>query len=138
MRRRHGYGRFHVGARKITRASGGVSLKRFNLPTGEAHRAALRNDHALFGKLRFNAQRAARGEHAHFPALFEAHCHITGPSAYCDRRRNNRRRVNRESVCGLQRRMNAAVIKRQRQRPGGLDQFEMRGAANADFPAGVQ
>ena len=34
--------------------------------------------------------------------------------------------------------MNAAIIERQRHRAGGLDQFEMRGAANADFAAGVQ
>ena len=34
--------------------------------------------------------------------------------------------------------MNAAIIKRQRHRAGRLDQLEMRGAANADFAAGVQ
>jgi len=34
--------------------------------------------------------------------------------------------------------MNAAIIKRQCHRSGGFDQFEMRGAANADFAAGIQ
>ena len=129
---------FHVGAREIARTGGGIRLKRLNLAAGEAHRAALRNDHALVGKLRFDAHRAARGEHAHFAALFEAQRHVARPSGNRDRRGNNRRRVDRESVRGFQRWMNAAIIERQRHRAGGLDQLEMRGAANADFAAGIQ
>lgn len=34
--------------------------------------------------------------------------------------------------------MDAAIIERQSQRAGGLDQLEMRGAANADLAAAVQ
>jgi hypothetical protein len=77
-RGRGGRGGFNVGAWKIARTLGWVRLQRFNLPAGKAHRAALRNDHALVGKLRFHAHRAARGEHAHFTALLEAHSHIAG------------------------------------------------------------
>ena len=114
MRRWRGLGRFHASTREIARTGGDVSLKRLNLSPGETDCAALRNDHALVGKLRLHAHRATRGEHAHFAVLLEAHRQIAGPSCNCDRRRNNGRRVDRECVRGFQRWMDAAIIKRQR------------------------
>jgi hypothetical protein len=80
MQRWRGLGRLHAGARKIARTGGDISLERVNLASNEAYRAALWNDQALVGKLRFNAHRTARGEHAHFAILFEAHRHVAWSS----------------------------------------------------------
>jgi hypothetical protein len=131
-------GRFQASAREIARTGGGVRLKRFYLPAGEADLATLWNDHALVGKLRLDPHRAARREDAHFAVLFEAYRQVAGTSSNGDRRGNNRRRVNREFIRGFQRWMDAAIIKRKRQGPRRFDQFEMRGTANADLAAGVQ
>src|SRR4029077_9670382 len=66
MRRWRGRGRLHAGAREIARTGGDISPERVNLAPNEVYRAALWDDQALIGKLRFHAQRTARGEYAHF------------------------------------------------------------------------
>ena len=115
-----GLRRLHMGARIIARTRGGISLQRINLAAGQAHRTALRDDHALVGKLGLDAHRAARGEHAHFAALFEAHGQVAQPRGNCDRRGDNRRRVDRESVRGFQRWVHAAIIQRHVSAPEDL------------------
>lgn len=67
-----GLRRLHARARVFARTGGRIYLQRLNLAAGQAHRAALRNDHALVGKLSLDAHRAARGKHAHFAAFIQA------------------------------------------------------------------
>ena len=125
-------GAFLAGARKIAGARGGICAKRFDLPAGHGDRAALRHNQTLIRELRLDAHGSARRENAHLAALIESHRQIARRSRNRNRRGNDRRRINREQVGGFQRRMNAAIIQRQRDSPGGLDQLEMRGTANTD------